>query len=262
MKNPRTTCSWLGGAALLAAAMVSAVAQQPERTFGLSAINIGGTELPPLYYQTIDKASGERSFVSFRAGEGSRSRLYQVPLIRPVKLYTGESGADGEDEMESYLDVPANSQDDQLLLVFYLDSGGNLRHTFLDDSAETHPAGTVRFANFSNDRVAFQAGGDPVGVRPAEAAVADPVFDENNRIPFSFIAERDSGQPYTAPTKLLRFRSPDARLLVVYASLPREVQVDEAETGEFDEDGNPITRAITEVQHVTTAYRLYDTVGK
>lgn len=228
-------------------------AQAPREipTFELSAIQLGEMEIPPLYYAEVKRGpDGKelRTFVPFPLSNGVRGPVAKISLVPPVKLYTGKLEPAGKPDMKPFLDVPASSPKDRLLLVFYLDREGRQKHGFLNDSETAHPQGSVRVANFDTDPIAFFVGGPTIQVPPHGEAKAVPVINAEGRFPFVHFVDRPGQPRYQAPLKLLRFRSPDQRLLVLYTAIPTAVQTEEP-GGE-------------KIAFEPTASRLYDSIGK
>lgn len=229
------------------------LAQTPKEipTFELSAIQLGEMEIPPLYRVDVKRGPDgmeQRTFVPFPLSNGVRSPVVKIPLVPPVKLYTGTMDPAGKPDMKPFLDIPAGSPKDRLLLVFYLDRDGLQKHGILNDSETAHPQGSVRVANFDTDRIAFSVGGPTIQVPPHGEAKSVPVVNAEGRFPFVHFVDRPGQPRYQAPLKLLRFRSPDQRLLVLYTAMPTEIPT--GEPGEVKIAFEPV------------ATRLYDTIGK
>ncbi len=221
----------------------------------LSATMLGDTELPPLFYVDVkrdEKGKEVKEFKPFAVSRSSRSPATKIPFLASMQLFAGRFDEKGKPDMKPYLEIPAKKPGDRLLLVFHLDSKGSPQQTFLDDSAATHPPGTVRMVNFSPDRIAFSAGGSPVKIAAGGQAMTEPVITPEGRFPFIYFVERGGQKPYQSPTKLLSFRKPGSRLLVAYTAMPTEIP-----TGEQNADGSDKT--VTEYQPV--ACRLYDSIG-
>ena len=224
-------------------------------TFEFSAIRIGEFEVPPLYYLEVKPGpDGKpvRTFLPLAVVSGSRGQPAKVSLVAPVQIHTGTFDAKGKPDMKPYLDVPASSPKDRLLLVFYLDKQGKPQRTFLDDSAAAHPPGSVRVANLGTERIAFTVGGASILVAPGGDAKAWPVNGSDGRFPFIDYVVIPGEHPVPSSTKLLRFRLPGQRMLVIYTTMPVDVL-----TGQQNPDGTSATRKGLE----TIAYRLFDTIG-
>jgi hypothetical protein len=131
------------------------------------------------------------------------------------------------------------------------DGAGTMR--FIDDSSKSHPVGTVRILNTSPGRVVASAGKDPVVVEAGEAVLlGTPETNEKGRFPFDLAASIPNRPTYREPTKLLRLRSPDSRLLVLFTFLPN-YRIDESDN--LDEIGVPVLVGFKPI-----AYRLYDKI--
>jgi hypothetical protein len=256
---------WLGlhapGLVLLIALLFAAnpvhAAPPPKEipSFALSAVRLGDFEIPPLFYLDVKLgADGKevRTYVPLPVSSGSRGVPSKVSLVPPLRIYTGTFDAKGKPDVKPYLDIPAGSPGDRLLLVFYLDSQGRPQSRFLDDSEAVHPPGSVRVVNFGSDRIAFTVGGGNMMVAPGGEAKAAPVNKSDGRFPFVYFTDTPGETPKPSPTKLLRFRWPGQRMLVLYTSMPVEVA-----TGQQNPDG---TNATTK-GYEPIAYRLFDSIG-
>ncbi|MGJ3242752.1 MAG: hypothetical protein ACFE0O_07355 [Opitutales bacterium] len=223
-------------------------------SFTLAAVQLGDFELPTFYVRDT-AATGrpglEPTYTELRIAVNTRGRPTAIPLAGRAALYREQTDNDGESVMAPAIEIPVNRPGDTLLLVFHRDLNGKTRHAFLDDSADAHPPKTVRLANFSDHRVAFRVGGEPVLVQPGEAEVAEPEMNGNVRFSFKHYAPRTSGRVYESPGKLLRFRQETSRLLVLYTAMPFGLTARES-------GGGPAGSGESHFRPV--AYRLYDTV--
>ena len=192
-----------------------------------------------------------RTFQPISIPNGSRSPVVKVSLVPPVKIYTGTFDAKGKPDMQPYLDIPANTPKDRLLVVFFLDKQGKPQRMVLDDSTAAHPVGSVRTVNLGTGRIAFSAGGANIIVPPGGEAKTLPVVKSDGRFPFILFLEPPGEKPYQSPTKLFRFRLPGSRLLVFHTIL----QVD-LPTGERRQDGTAITNKV----YAPTTYPLADAI--
>ena len=231
-------------------------AQKPKEipTFELAAIQLGDVGIPPLYYLEVKPGldgKEQRTFKPLGVPPVSRGQTVEVSSAPTTQLYTGTFDAKGNPDMKPYLDIPGISPKDRLLLVFSLDRDGKTKSTFLVDSASSHPAGSVRFVNFGTDRMAFSVGGAATIVLPGADAKAMPVINSDGRFPFIQFLATPGEKTSQSPTKLLRFRSPGERLLVLCTTMQVEV-----ETGQIDANGTKVTRK----ERMPMPYRLYDTV--
>lgn len=238
---------------LLLAGSLFAQAPKEIPKFELSAIQLGEMEIPPLYYTDVKRGTDgkeQRTFVPFPLSNGIRGPVEKISFVPPVKLYTGQVDTTGKPDMKPFLDVPADSPKDRLLLVFYLDREGRQKHGFLNDSETAHPQGSVRVANFDTGSISFFVGGPTIQVPPHGEAKAVPVINAEGRFPFVHFVDRPGQPQYQAPLKLLRFRSPDQRLLVLYTAMPVGIASGDEGAGEIKIGFEPV------------ASRLYDTIGK
>ena len=247
---PFLLCVWLSAASPLHAS------PPPKEipTFELAAIRLGDFEIPPLFYLDVKNGlDGKqvRTFQPLSAPNGSRGPVFKVSLVPPVKLFTSEVDTKGKPDMQPYLDIPATTPKDRLLVVFFLDKQGKPQRMVLDDSAAAHPAGSVRAVNLGTGRIAFSAGGANIIVPPGGEAKTLPVVKGDGRFPFILFLEPPGEKPYQSPTKMFRFRVPGSRLLVFHTIL----QVD-LPTGERRQDGT----AITNKAYAPTTYPLADIV--
>lgn len=252
--------SAVGIAALAFLAVSSGVRAQDGKpkevpSIEFSATMLGEIEVPPLYYVDMKPDSEGKMKPSYQpvsVSSGSRGSVIKLPFAETVGLYTGDFDEKGEPRMKPFVQIPAKKAGDRILLVFHYDAKGQPQRSFIDDSIAVHPSGSVRLANFSPTQVAFAVGGTPVRVAAGGEAITKPVLNEQGRFPFIYMAERAGQKPYESPTKLLRFRSPDQRLLILYTAMPSQES-----DGSMNADGTP--KMVTIFQPM--AYRLYDTVG-
>ncbi len=229
-------------------------AKEPSR-FVLSAVNLNGVEVPPLYYVELKPGPNDKlveEYVEFTIGENSLRYRVRVPFKPPVWLYAKKIGPRGEESYEPYLKVPVESSNADLLLVFYNDDKGNLLHRFVENSSSVHPPGTVRLINLSTTRAAFTAGGGPMLVQPGKDEVIKPVTEADGQFPLVCSIEIANGQAYEFPKRLIQFRRPGNRLLVVLSALAFDEQ-----TGEMTQDGVPVTKRVYRTEPVM----LPDTVS-
>jgi hypothetical protein len=215
---------------------------EPPR-FTLAATTLGDIEVPPLFYleKKVDEA-GEvtEEYRELPVEEGNMRGRQSLQLHRPTSLYIEKPGAKpGSRTFEPYMEIPAKSASDQLLLLFYHDDAGKPLHKIIDISPLAHPPGTVRMINLTRTRAALTAGGNPVPVPPGMEARTTPVPQEDGRFPLVVSQEISGGGVYQSPMRLLQFRRPGNRLLVVFSAMP----VDE-DTGEFAKDGSPVQRRV------------------
>ncbi len=221
-----------GGSTLLRLAIILSLAWSLSITGALaeapvvelSAASIRVKDLPPLFYLEVSQdAAGreQRRFSPLDVSSCKRGALVSLPSQRPIQIYTKHSNTEGSNPMKPFLDVPANATATRLLLVFYLDEQGRTKTTFLDDSIDAHPPGTVRMVNFSSQRIAFTVGGEPILVPPDGDAVARRAADADNRFTFKYFAETKRGKTYESPEKNLAFPKPDSRILFLYSAAPK-----------------------------------------
>lgn len=230
---------------------------QPAKTtelpkFELSALQIGSFQVSNLYWIDVvfDKEGKQvKTFQPLNVSNGSRGPTAQVPLVPPVKLYTGSFDQNGVPQMKPFLDIPVKSAKDRLLLVFHQNAKGEVQQSFLDDSEKAHPAGSVRFVNFSSDPLAFSVGGAALRVSPGGGVNAIPVANAEGQYPLKYYVQTLGNSTYQAPTKLLRMLRPNQRLLVLYAVL--EEKVTSQDPGREDQLN-------TKILYQPVAYRLYD----
>jgi len=223
-------------------------------TVQVSALEIGNLDLPPLYWKQItfnEEGDPVESFNRLPVSSGSRGGTTDITLLAPTHLYTGTFGPEGEPNMQPVVEIPAEGADDRFLVVFFHDANGQVIRKVIDDSAESHPAGSVRLINCSPTRLVFNVGGENKVDPPDGDSVAEPVVNDTGRFPFVYFTNQ-AGRVVRAPSKLLRLRDSNARLLVVYGNLREE-----NETGEVKPDGSPVT----EVSYAPIAYRLYDSIS-
>ncbi len=218
----------------------------------LSAIQLGQFAMPELFYAVfVDGPDGKpkKEFRTLPVSNGARGAVTRIPFVQPLALYTASPDSADAAKMKSYVEIPARSAGDKLLLLFYADRHGQPQRIFLDDSPSAHPEGSVRMVNLTSGRVAFSAGGPSIPVDPGASALGRPVLNADGRFPFIHIEERPGEKSYTAPTKLLRFNQPGQRMLVVFALMPAELA-----TGEQRPDGSGGTKTVL----LPEAYRMFD----
>lgn len=244
----------------LIAGVASSAASQPAPnqkdlpTIQVSALEIGSLDVPPLYWKQItfdENGDPVESYNRLTISSGSRGDTTDITLLAPTYLYTGNFEPDGEPNMQPAVEIPAEAPGDRFLVVFFHDENGRLLRRVIDDSAESHPAGTVRVINFGKERLVFNAGGENQPVPADGDAVSKPIVNEQGRFPFVYYTSRNN-KVFRAPSKLLRLRHTSSRLLVLYANL-REAN----DTGEVNPDGSPVL----DISYVPIAYRLYDTIS-
>ncbi len=215
--------------------------------FELSTGAVGIVEMPPLFWLEESPGTGgekEKRWVPLEVPDGSRSAPVSIPLSSN-RLFTGNPEAGENAKMLPYLEIPAKA-DQRLFLLFHLDGNGTPKHTFLDDADGKHPAGSVRVANLASRRAMVSAGGPPVSVPAGGQQVLQPVVREDGRFAFGHFVERPGSPPIESPIKFLRFPRADMRLLVVFAPMPVQP--------ELDQDGRPLGP----VTYAVEALRIYD----
>lgn len=221
--------------------------------FEFSAVQIGDSTVPPLYYLEVIPGLGgkpQTKFVPISVSNGTRSGTFKIQLIPPVQLYTTSPTGP---EMKPLFTIPANDPKNRILLVFHPDNSGQLNHTFLDDSAIAHPPGGVRVVNLGTVPISFSAGKEIIRVAPRQDAKTMPTRDNNGLCPFKCYVEQPDQPLGKAPTKLLRMGDPQDRLLVLYTFFPEEPP-----SAEPSSDGKKSTIK----QYIPIAYRLYDRLDK
>lgn len=216
--------------------------KEPPR-FVLLASILGDVEVPPLFYleKNLNEA-GEvtENYHELPVEQGTLRGRQSLQLHRPTSLYIQKPGTETKSTaFEPYLEIPAKSASDQLLLLFYQDEAGRPLRKIIDASPTAHPAGTVRMINLTRTRAALTAGGNPLLVAPGMEARTSPVPQEDGRFPLVVSQETAGGGVYRSPLRLLQFRRPGHRLLVVFSSMP--VLED---TGEFAKDGSALRRRV------------------
>ena len=191
-------------------------------TFSLSLCQLGGEPLPQLYWMKMKKDADGNSvpeYLPLDLPNGMRSAPVEIPLVPPPKIYTGRIHSDGKPEVNPFLEIPAKSPKEKLLLVLYLDPQGKQQQTFLDDSATAHAPGAVRVINLSGGRIAFNTGASqPIIVSPGSQAIAVPKADLEKRFPFEYFSDLPGQAPYHSPVQMLRMREPGGRLLVIFST--------------------------------------------
>ncbi len=248
-------CCFLTVAVILSFAPILLCAQTSEKeapSIELSATMLGEAKAPPLFYvEAVRDGNGkiQNIFKPLSISVGTRSAPIKLPLLKPMQLFTGGFDENGEPQMKPFASLPDAKDGGRLLLVLYLDQNGKPKQAFLDDSAGAHPVGTVRFANFSDQRVSFSVGGKPTTVSPGDQFSIAPSINSEARFPFVYSIEQSGKKTYTSPTKLLRFRQPESRLLILYTNFPFAIPNDSDEEPEA-----------VEIDYQPMAYRLYDTI--
>lgn len=219
--------------ALSVAAGLSAVcAQSPPPVFELSVLRFGDVEVPPLFYAEVAKGQGGKETMVFhplKVGDSPVREVQKIPLLPAVNLYTGDPDARDGIGMKPWLEVPAPSAGERLLLLVYFDAKGQPARRFLDDSARAHPAGSVRVVNCSDETAGFSVGGAGVSVAPGKEVLATPSPDAQGRFDFSFSSALSGG----SPPKRLYFPGKSGRLLVVFGLVQKSVP-----TGKMLSDGS------------------------
>lgn len=227
--------------------------EEPE-LFRLSVCTIGVDQVPSLFWKNILKEDmePEKAYEIIRVGKAHRGSSVELPVDGDLTIYRegslpADAAPDSPKPMIPFITIPKPDPDDQLLLILHRRASGKPSYTFQDDSADAHPANTVRFVNFTPRNAVGYVGGDAVRVAPGEGRLlGEPVYIEPNRFDFSYALETSDGSFSASQPKRLRFRSPEARLLILMTYLPET---------EEDEDGT-----VTSVEYTPIAYRLYDRV--
>jgi hypothetical protein len=232
---------------------------EPIPKFKLSITALGMENIPELFYLDLEYRGLElvREYKAIAVGQNNRSSYVEIPVEAQAQLYRKETAKEPADQTEPamvpVIELQTAKNNDQWLLVLHLNPKGKPTYTFLDDSPTAHPPHTVRFANFGKSRIAAVIGSEPHLVRPGEnMLLGQPNFQEKSRFMFTFAVEQTEEDPfYKAPIKKLRFRSKNARLLVLYTNFPEYDRLDS------EDSGGPSTR---NTSFTPMAYRLYDTV--
>ncbi len=224
--------------------------------FRLSATAVGLDNTPELYWLDlkIDAYGVEtRDPKRLSISEGSRGSTVEIPIRKPIQLFRKVQTPEGGTSYAPVIDVPEQEEGEQLLLLMYRKADGSGTMQFINDSAEVHPAGTVRFINLSSGKAVAAIGGQAQIIEAGNSKLLGaPQLDQKNRFPFDVAAKIPGTSNYRDPTKLLRFRSPDHRLLVLFTFLPKYV---------VPESSNPeVTLAPVLTGYSPIAYRLYDRI--
>ncbi|MDF3128024.1 hypothetical protein P0Y35_02325 [Kiritimatiellaeota bacterium B1221] len=224
--------------------------------FRLSATAVGLETTPELYWVDLKvDAYGTETRIPkrFNISEGSRGSSVEIPIKQPIQLFRRVQTPEGGTSYSPVIDIPNQEEGDQLLLLMYRKPDGSGTMQFLDDSPAVHPAGTVRFINLSEGKAVAAIGGQAQVIEPGSAKLLGaPQLNEKNRFPFDVAANVPGKTNYRDPTKLLRFRSPEHRLLVLFTFLPKYV---------VPESPNPeIKSAPVLTGYSPIAYRLYDRI--
>lgn len=248
---------WMPGAAALLAAGMPALSPGAEiPTFYLSATMVGDANPPVLYFMTAEKtAKGgiRRSPERLKVQPYARGAGVEVPLLPPCELYVAPAGKpDDVAALKPEIRIPVESQKpgQRLLLLFYPDMTGKLRHVFLDDSEAAHPVGQVRFFNATGETVAFTVGAQPQAASPGADTLAQPVLDVRRRFPFKCVSKAKAALFKKLRPQSLAMPEEDSRLLIVYAPSARPAR----QTGGTTADEAEPERMV----HAPKIFRLYD----
>lgn len=228
-------------------------AQLPEiPRFSLSITAIGFDTAPELYWLDLeyDMYGQEiREFKPVSVGLGARGETVEIPIKPPLHLYRQQPGEPAP-QYTPVLTLSTREKDDKILAVFHRKPDGASGIHYVDDSAAAHPAQTVRVLNLSDINMAATIGGDTILVRPnALQSLGKPVFTEGTRFHFTFGVTLPDQGAWQAPTRNLRFRREDQRLLIIYTLLPA-----------FEEVTTPNGAVRSQRVLRPEAFRMYDRV--
>lgn len=203
--------------------------------FTFSGANLG-VPLPTLYFEAASSSEPRR----FSIPNFSRGTSYKVPAEGNVRILRDiDPNNDDETDLEPVLEFPAQP-DEQTMLVFYREPSGQPTYTFLNDSPEIHPPGTVRAVNYGPTRLAVSVGNGGSSLRPGESVLLGaPALDADGRFVLDWAVERPNDEPYKGAGRRLRFPDENFRLLVAYTT--------EAKMGTrtvTDSDGDVVTNTV------------------
>jgi len=227
-------------------------AQSPEEEIPMievSVCKITEDEMPDMFL-----LNEEKKFVPLPVGSFSRGTGLEVPRGESLVIYTGTFNDAEEPDMKPLFSVKTGQNQEQALVLLYHNFDGSIGHTIIDDSAEAHPARSVRVINVSPYPMTFIVGDERKNVPPNEQAVASPRLDENGRFPFVYRSVIENDQVYTAPVKNLTFRRDNSRLLILYTAL-KEVNQTDPDDPDKDQFQN-----VDRIEYVPTAFRIYDQI--
>lgn len=202
--------------------------EKPEKKFLFSASSIGLRELPDLYWPDEKREGGKRKVEWKRLDVPNETRgaFIELPLKEDFQLYSGDPVQEGS--MRPYLRVPTPRAGNKIFLLFHLDSQGNTKHIFLEEATDSHPAGTMRAVNLTDDRIAVALGGKPEPVLPSGEKVIQPTLRPDGRFGFQYFQERRGLQPYESPLLYMRFPVEGMRVLTVFAPVPVDPETDDS----------------------------------
>jgi len=225
-------------------------AEQEIPTVHVSVVQISDQVLPPMY--VLDPESpDEPRFLQLPVSKFARGEGLKIPIGEDARIYTGKFNNEGKPEMKPLFTFKPKPNQERALLLVYLNLDGTPGHLIVDDSAEVHPAGTLRVLNVSPETITFVAGDQRYEVPSGAARTVEPKLDDQRRFPFVYRGLNAKGEVFTSPIKELAFRKEDARILILYTALPQEIP-----TGARDADGEEITETI----YAPIDFRLYDKI--
>ncbi len=187
-------------------------------TRDISALFLTSTEPPPLFYMN---ASGKPA--PFAVGMQGRGPVNRVPVGETLRLMREvKDPATGATTYPPVLDLPLSARQTPALLVFFHGPNGAITHRLIEDDPSVHPANSVRFLNLSAHEVACKVDSDTLVLQPSDGRtvrVANP-----SAFVYVYGARQPDGSIFKFPPNRLKFPRDDMRLLVLFSTLPDQVE--------------------------------------
>lgn len=209
--------------------------EQPKMS--IDAILLDDQSPPSLFFR--DERGEYRPFTITQGARGSWNR---VPKSRELVLYREGMDEAGNSAMLSAITL-AMPNVERVLLFFFRERDGRLRHLALDDSAGVHRGGTGRLVNLTGVQVVCQVNREVIEIGPGQSVVTGPLVQDSQRFAFGFALREAEGYRVASNLGSFRLLSPQMRFMAAMTFVNEQVLNEHNEV---------------EIVRIPQATRLYD----